>query len=178
MPQILLTSLQTVTFLDKTYPCHSGKNGIRHNKIEGDGTTPIGIFPLRRVFYRADRVTKPITSLPCVPITLKDGWCDDPSDALHYNKLISLPYSKSHETLWREDGVYDLVVEVGYNDDPIILGKGSAIFIHLKRPLHDPHYTGSTEGCLAFAYPDLLHILKGVTMESCLVVKEHVAEEL
>lgn len=170
MPHIILTSPNSALFLNQKYHCYSGKNGIKHDKVEGDGTTPIGVFPLRRVFYRADRVQKPITHLQCYPISPEDGWCDDPSDSQRYNTFISLPHTKSHEKLWRDDHVYDLIIEVGYNDDPITPGKGSAIFIHLKRPEQDPKNSKNTEGCLAFSYEDLIKILSQLTPDSCLIV--------
>ncbi len=53
--------------------------------------------------------------------------------------------------LWRADHVYDLIVPLGYNDDPVVPGKGSAIFMHVAKPDYAP-----TEGCVALALPDLL----------------------
>lgn len=130
-----------------------GKNGVTSSKKEGDNATPLGLFPLRRVFYRADRVTKPLTSLPVEILSPKDGWCDDPQ-CPDYNKKVMLPTPANHELLWREDHVYDIIVVIGYNDSPAIPGRGSAIFMHLQRPNLAP-----TEGCIALSLPDLRTVL-------------------
>jgi L,D-peptidoglycan transpeptidase YkuD (ErfK/YbiS/YcfS/YnhG family) len=83
-----------------------------------------------------------------------DGWCDDPSSP-QYNQHVMLPFAPGHETLWRDDHVYDVIVVLGHNDDPPVSGMGSAIFMHLARP----DYTG-TEGCVAVALPDMLNFLR------------------
>ena len=129
--------------------CALGRGGIRTDKQEGDGATPVGVLPLRRVFYRADRVSPPACRLPVEPLAPADGWCDDPADAA-YNKRVTLPHPARHETLWREDGLYDLVGVLGWNDAPVVRGRGSAIFLHLARPDLAP-----TEGCVALAGRDL-----------------------
>ena len=148
------------------YTCASGKGGIVLAKREGDGGTPIGTFPLRQVFYRPDRLLPPQTVLPVLPLTPAMGWCDEVTDPL-YNQLITLPYVGGHELLWRDDHVYDLIIVVGYNDDPIIPGKGSAIFIHLMRENYQP-----TQGCVAFSVTDLCDILSKLSLTSKLVVCE------
>jgi L,D-peptidoglycan transpeptidase YkuD (ErfK/YbiS/YcfS/YnhG family) len=78
-----------------------------------------------------------------------DGWCDDPADA-DYNRFVQLPHPARCEALWRADALYDLLIVVGYNDDPVQPGRGSAIFIHVAKAGYAP-----TEGCLALALPDL-----------------------
>lgn len=130
-----------------------GKNGVTDQKQEGDHATPIGIFPLRKVYYRADRIEKPKTILPVEPLAHHDGWCDDPQSA-DYNRSIKLPHPARHERLWREDAVYNLIVVMGYNDAPPVSGRGSAIFMHLKRPDGTP-----TEGCIALSESDLRALL-------------------
>ena len=135
--------------------CAVGRSGFSTNKREGDGTTPIGEFPVRAVFYRADRITRPPTKLPCRPLVEADGWCDDPADP-HYNRPVTLPYAASHENMMRPDGLYDLVVALGYNDDPVIAGLGSAIFLHVAAPDFAP-----TEGCIALALADLQAVVAG-----------------
>jgi L,D-peptidoglycan transpeptidase YkuD (ErfK/YbiS/YcfS/YnhG family) len=139
----------------KSFRCALGATGVTTAKREGDRATPAGRLPLRRVFVRADRVAPPRTALPATPIGAADGWCDDPGDP-GYNRLVPLPYPASHETLWREDHVYDIVVELGYNDDPPVPGRGSAIFMHVARPGYAP-----TEGCVALARADLEAVLAG-----------------
>jgi L,D-peptidoglycan transpeptidase YkuD (ErfK/YbiS/YcfS/YnhG family) len=154
-----------LSFGDLTFPCSWGRGGIRLDKKEGDGATPVGEFPFRRVFYRADRVSKPETILPSKALQPSDGWCDDPND-LKYNQYVQLPYPGRHEVLWRDDSVYDLILVVGHNDDPVIKDKGSAVFIHLCRPAFSP-----TDGCVALELKDLLRILQDCSLESCLIVK-------
>ena len=138
----------------RTTRCAVGRGGIDTDKHEGDGITPMGRFPLRRVFYRPDRVAKPVTALPVVPLRPHDSWCDA-SEHPAYNTLIKHPFSESHERLWRADSLYDVIVEVGYNDDPVIPNRGSAIFLHIVHPRYHP-----TEGCVAIALTDLLTLLR------------------
>jgi L,D-peptidoglycan transpeptidase YkuD (ErfK/YbiS/YcfS/YnhG family) len=131
-----------------------GRGGIRVHKQEGDGATPAGLLPLRRVLYRADRVARPRTPVPVMPLAPHDGWCDDPSHA-DYNRPIRLPHEGRHEALWRADAVYDVIGVLGWNDAPVVRGMGSAIFLHRVRPDFSP-----TEGCIALPLPDLLALLE------------------
>jgi L,D-peptidoglycan transpeptidase YkuD (ErfK/YbiS/YcfS/YnhG family) len=108
---------------------------------------------MRHVFYRPDRVARPATGLPVSPLHVGLGWCDEPGDA-NYNRIVALPYAASHERLWRGDHLYDVIVVLGHNDLPRSHGRGSAIFMHLARTDYQP-----TEGCIAFALPDMLRIL-------------------
>jgi L,D-peptidoglycan transpeptidase YkuD (ErfK/YbiS/YcfS/YnhG family) len=116
---------------------------------EGDGITPRGSFPVREIFYRADRIAPPRTQLPVRRIEKDDGWCDAPDDP-NYNRLVKLPYPASAENMWRDDALYDLLAVLGYNDDPVVPGKGSAIFLHLARSDYS-----ATHGCVALAPDDL-----------------------
>ena len=131
-----------------------GPGGIAIKGGEGDGITPRGAFPVREIFYRPDRISPPRTALPLRKIEPDDGWCDAPDDP-NYNRLVKLPYRASTENMWREDHLYDLVAVLGYNDDPVVPGKGSAIFLHLAKPGYLP-----TQGCVALAYDDLLAALE------------------
>lgn len=133
--------------------CALGRAGISRDKREGDGATPAGRFPFRRAFYRPDRVAAPASALPVSPLSETMGWCDDPDDAA-YNRLVELPYPARHEALWREDGLYDVVIVIGHNDAPVVAGAGSAIFLHVAAPNYAP-----TEGCVALALGDLLAVL-------------------
>ena len=143
----------TLIWRGETLRCALGQGGVRAEKEEGDGATPAGLLPLRRVFYRADRVSPPRCLVPVEPIAQTDGWCDDPSHR-DYNRLVRLPHDARHEELWRQDAVYDVVAVLGWNDRPVVRGRGSAIFLHVARPDYAP-----TEGCVALALPDLLRIL-------------------
>ena len=140
--------------------CAVGRGGVRRDKTEGDGATPAGCWPLRRVLYRPDRLVVPESRLPVSPISPGDGWCDEPSD-IRYNRQVSLPYPARHERLWREDRIYDLIVVLGHNDNPPLPGAGSAIFLHVARDDYGP-----TEGCVALALPDLLFVLREVDTAS------------
>ena len=131
-----------------------GPGGIALKGGEGDGITPRGIYPIREIFYRADRITKPETVLPLRAIEKDDGWCDAPADP-NYNRLVKLPYPASAEQMWRDDHLYDLVAVLGYNDDPVVPGKGSAIFLHLAKPDY-----AHTHGCVALNSDDALVALK------------------
>jgi L,D-peptidoglycan transpeptidase YkuD (ErfK/YbiS/YcfS/YnhG family) len=124
-------------------PCALGRTGQTRAKREGDGATPVGSFALGQVFFRADQIPRPRTGLPLRTTRKSDGWCDDPGDR-RYNRCVTLPLRSSHETLWRNDRVYDVVVDIAWNRGPIRRGRGSAIFLHLARPGFEP-----TAGCVA-----------------------------
>jgi L,D-peptidoglycan transpeptidase YkuD (ErfK/YbiS/YcfS/YnhG family) len=140
------------------FRCALGRSGVSGQKQEGDGATPAGLLPLRRVLYRADRTAIPRTSLPREPIAETDGWCDDAGHP-DYNRLVTLPHPARCEELWRRDGLYDIVAVLGWNDAPVERGRGSAIFLHVARPGYAP-----TEGCIALAEADLRAVLAAGTV--------------
>lgn len=146
----------TVRYGAHIWPCVLGRSGIIAHKQESDGGTPVGRFPLRRVLYRADHLPAPVTVLPVAVIAENDGWCDEPADAA-YNKPVKLPYGASAETMHRDDGLYDVVVIIGHNDDPVVAKAGSAIFMHVT-----PDDGGFTAGCVALAREDLLALLRAL----------------
>ncbi len=152
---------------DTTYRCALGRSGVRIDKMEGDGATPAGIFPVRRVLYRADRIAAPKTILPAQALTQDDGWVDDVQKP-QYNTFTKLPYNGSHEKLWRDDHIYDVIVVIGYNDNPPVAGRGSAIFIHIARE----KYT-CTAGCIALARTDILEVLSIITLDTEIVIHPH-----
>ncbi len=149
----------------RTYRCALGRAGISQHKTEGDGATPAGSWPLRRVLYRPDRLPPPATALPVSALGPKDGWCDAPGDPA-YNQPVTLPYPASAEPLWRDDSRYDVIVVLGYNDDPVTTGKGSAIFFHIAAPDYTP-----TEGCVAVALADMIDILALCSADSRMVIQ-------
>ncbi len=150
---ILATVPGVVAWNGQRRRCALGRAGIRQDKREGDGATPAGLFALRRLLYRADRLPAPRTALPAAAIAVEDGWSDDPNDPL-YNRHVRLPHAGRHERLWRDDALYDLILVIGHNDDPPMPGLGSAVFVHVARPDYGP-----TEGCVALALGDLLELL-------------------
>lgn len=143
---IMLTPADALT-------CSIGRSGVKQTKVEGDGATPIGSWPIRRLLLRPGRWLDLRTALPVSEIGHDDGWCDDPRDPL-YNRPVRLPYPASCEKLWRDDALYDAVVVLGYNDDPPVAGRGSAIFMHLALPDYGP-----TAGCVALSAGDLALVL-------------------
>jgi L,D-peptidoglycan transpeptidase YkuD (ErfK/YbiS/YcfS/YnhG family) len=144
--------------------CALGAAGITTDKHEGDRATPAGSLVMRRALYRADRETKPPTRLDVAPIRHSDGWCDASSDPA-YNRPVRLPYGASAEALWRQDGLYDLMIVLGWNDAPIVPGRGSAIFLHLAAPDFVP-----TRGCVALARADFLSVLAKAESGSLVVI--------
>ena len=148
----------------RRFACAVGWGGVRTDKREGDGATPAGCFPLRRVLYRPDRMAPPRTALPFAPLSPLDGWCDDPGHPL-YNRPLRLPHEARHEELWRADHVYDLIVILGHNDAPVVPDQGSAVFLHVAQPDY-----AATAGCVAVAAGDLLTILAGVDRRTWLHV--------
>jgi len=148
----------------RRWRCTVGAGGVREDKVEGDAATPAGEFPLRHIFFRNDRLVLPTVNLPTRPVAEHDGWCDDPRSPA-YNRLVRVPNEWSHERMWREDGLYDVVVVVGYNDDPPEGEWGSAIFLHIAREGYAP-----TRGCIAFARHDLLELLPLLTPKTRLRV--------
>jgi L,D-peptidoglycan transpeptidase YkuD (ErfK/YbiS/YcfS/YnhG family) len=146
----------TLQVAGQSFACALGRSGIIAAKREGDGGTPVGRFPLRELRYRADRIVVPTTGLAAFPLSLADGWCDDPGDPA-YNRLVKLPYAASHETLTRDDHLYDALVVIGYNDSPAIAGRGSAIFLHVARGA--PGAFEPTAGCVALSIDDLRKVL-------------------
>ncbi|WP_457089180.1 L,D-transpeptidase family protein [Microvirga sp. P5_D2] len=126
-----------------TIPCALGRSGTTRSKREGDGGSPVGRFKLLQAFYRPDHGPRPRTGLKLRPIRPGDGWSDDTRDR-RYNRLVPLPCSTSHEKMWRDDHLYDVVIDIAWNRGPIIKGRGSAIFLHIARPGFLP-----TEGCVA-----------------------------
>jgi L,D-peptidoglycan transpeptidase YkuD (ErfK/YbiS/YcfS/YnhG family) len=134
-------------------PIAIGRGGIRANKREGDGGTPRGTFRLRRLWWRADRMSRPMTQLPVRRIRGDDAWCADPRDR-HYNQPVRRDASTCGDRLKRADHLYDLIVELDHNTRPRIAGRGSAVFIHIARPGFTP-----TAGCVALAAPALRRLL-------------------
>ena len=135
------------------FQCCVGKKGLKKHKIEGDKSTPIGIFSLGALYYRSDRVKKPSTALKIIKIKPSMAWCNDPNSKL-YNKEISIKKKTSYERLYRKDHKYDYFILINYNKKKTIPFKGSAIFIHLTKNYYP------TSGCIALKKKDFLILLK------------------
>ena len=150
---IVLKNKDTLIVDDFTFKCSVGKNGLSSKKQEGDGTTPKGTFSLGKVYYRADKVKKPVTKIPKKIIKKNMIWCDNPKDK-YYNKQTIKSESSKYEKLFRKSDSYDYLVVINYNTRKIISTKGSAIFIHLTK-----NYK-KTAGCIALNKNDFLTLLK------------------
>ena len=151
---IFVKNKYTLQIDDFKFKCCIGKKGSTINKKEGDKKTPKGIFELENLYFRKDRIKKPITSLKCIEIKRNMGWCDDIKFSKQYNKLIRINEKSKHEKLKRKDHKYDLLIPIKYNFKKPIPGLGSCIFIHLTKN-YKP-----TAGCVALKEKDFLIMLK------------------
>ena len=104
----------------------------------------------------SDKIKKIETLIKKNKIKKNMGWCDDPNSRF-YNKLINLPTKYSHEKLYRNDGLYDLIVVLSYNTNPIIKNKGSAIFMHIAKNSYK-----KTKGCIALKKEHLIKIISKI----------------
>ena len=138
------------------FRCALGKAGIKQKEREGDFITPKGKFKLIKIYYRSDRIKKITSTLKKIKIKKNMGWCDDVSSN-YYNKQIKINKKFSHEKLYRKDNVYDIVVVLNYNLNPIIKGKGSAIFLHVAKKNYK-----KTQGCIALKKNELLNLVSKI----------------
>jgi L,D-peptidoglycan transpeptidase YkuD (ErfK/YbiS/YcfS/YnhG family) len=150
---ITLKNKETLIIDDFIFKCSIGENGIKTKKIEGDKTTPRGKFSLGKLYYRADKVQKPLTKIPIKIITKNMGWCDDPKSK-YYNKEIKISNKFKYEKLFRKDHIYNYLIVINYNTKKIISNKGSAIFIHLTKGYK------KTAGCVSIKQKDFLILIK------------------
>jgi L,D-peptidoglycan transpeptidase YkuD (ErfK/YbiS/YcfS/YnhG family) len=137
-------------------PVVLGRTGVRANKYEGDGATPRGRFRLVRLWWRADRHPRPRTFLPVQRITRNLSWCEDTADR-RYNRPFQRSANEPGDRLWREDHLYDFIIEIDHNTRPRVAGRGSAVFVHVARPERSP-----TAGCVALHASDLQRLLAGL----------------
>ena len=154
-PGLLDRRRGTVTAGGLGFRCALGRGGIAPAalKREGDGRTPLGRYRILELLYRPDRLMRPRTKLPVRALRRDDGWCDDPRDG-RYNRPVRLPVRAGAERMWREDGLYDLVVVLDHNTRPRVRGRGSAVFLHAARENLAP-----TEGCVALPLPVLRRLV-------------------
>lgn len=145
--------------------CFFGKGGVtpEKDKREGDSKSPLGAYPIRKVYWRADKGPKPQSPFETIAIEENFGWCDEVKDE-NYNKFVLHPYPASAEKLWRDDDLYDIIVVLGHNDNPVVKGMGSAIFLHCTKE----NYAGSL-GCLAISNADLRELLDHSTLCSRII---------
>jgi len=151
-------------FGDYKVKCSIGKRGISSKKKEGDKCTPRGKFLFKAVLYRKDRVNYVKTHLKKIIIKKNLGWCDDPRSK-NYNKLVKLPFQFSHEKLYKKKNVYDIVLVLSYNLNPIIKNKGSAIFLHLADKKYKP-----TNGCVAISKKNMKSLLTLINRKTKIII--------
>lgn len=147
-----------------TIPCKLGPAGIVARKREGDGATPVGTYRLYCGFYRPDRLRRPLAAIPLRPLRQQDGWCDDPESG-QYNRLVERPFPASHEAMWMEAPIYDVVLLLDHNHRPRIKGGGSAIFFHLTRTPPKP-----TAGCIAIPADAMRRLLPRLARNCRIVI--------
>ena len=140
---IFIKNKHTLKIDEFSFKCCIGEKGSTINKREGDKKTPKGTFKIENLYFRKDRIKKPITSLKCIEIKDNMGWCDDVNSQNKYNKLIKINKGFKYEKLKRKDNKYDLLIPIKYNFTRPVVGKGSCIFIHLTKD-YKP-----TAGCIA-----------------------------
>ena len=138
------------------FRCALGKSGVKKKIKEGDNITPKGVFKIIKIYYRPDKIKKIKTLIKKIEIKKNMGWCDEPNSRF-YNKQIELPSKLSHEKLYRNDNLYDLIAVLNYNTNPIIKNKGSAIFIHIAKKKFD-----KTKGCIAVKKKNLIYLLSKI----------------
>src|SRR6516165_10178552 len=141
-----------------------GRTGVRALKREGDGGTPLGTFRPIRLWWRADRLPRPRTSLPVRRIGPDDAWCEDPADR-RYNRPFHRSANELGDRLKRADGLYDLVIEIDHNTRPRVAGRGSAVFIHVAKPGFEP-----TAGCVAVTRDELRRLLNQLSPKTRIIV--------
>ena len=144
--------------------CSIGKRGIKIKKKEGDKITPKGNFKIKHIFYRKDRVPTLITKINKTPINKNMGWCDDPKSK-YYNKLVKFPFKYSAENLFRKDNIYDIILVLNFNMNPIKRNKGSAIFIHVAKKNLSP-----TKGCVAIKKKELKKIVRLISKNVKIII--------
>ena len=152
-------------FFDKyKVKCAVGKRGIGYKKKEGDLITPAGIYKIKYLLYRKDRIKKIKTKLKKIAIRKDTGWCDD-SKSPKYNQFIYLPSIYNHEKLFKKNNIYDIILVLNYNMNPVKKNKGSAIFIHVAKKNYK-----KTEGCIAVRKTQLLKIVKEIKINTKVLI--------
>jgi L,D-peptidoglycan transpeptidase YkuD (ErfK/YbiS/YcfS/YnhG family) len=161
---IIINKSGYLKYKDIKFKCALGKSGIGKKRIEGDNITPKGIFKIIKIYYRKDRIKKINSAFKLIEIKKDMGWCDDP-ESKKYNQLIKLPSKYRHEKLFRNDRIYDLIIVLNYNMNPVIKNKGSAIFIHIAKNNYN-----KTKGCIALKKKDLIEIISKIKRNTKIII--------
>ena len=161
----ILINKKYLTYNQYKVKCAVGKRGIGLKKKEGDLITPIGLYKIKYILYRKDRIKKIQSKLRKIKIKKNMGWCDDPKSK-KYNKLINFPYDYSFEQLFKKENIYDIILILNYNMNPVKKNKGSAIFIHIAKKNYK-----KTQGCVAVKKSDLIKILKEIKINTKVMIE-------
>jgi L,D-peptidoglycan transpeptidase YkuD (ErfK/YbiS/YcfS/YnhG family) len=161
---IIINKSGYLKYKDIKFKCALGKSGIGKKRIEGDNITPKGIFKIIKIYYRKDRIKKINSAFKLIEIKKDMGWCDDP-ESKKYNQLIKLPSKYRHEKLFRNDRIYDLIIVLNYNMNPVIKNKGSAIFIHIAKNNYN-----KTKCCIALKKKDLIEIISKIKRNTKIII--------
>ncbi len=161
---IIINKSGYLKYKNLKFRCSLGKAGVGKKLIEGDNVTPKGTFRIIKIYYRKDRIKNLYSHFKLIRITKNMGWCDDPRSK-KYNQLIRIPSKYSHEKLYRDDSLYDLVMVLNFNMKPTIKKRGSAIFIHIKKDNYK-----KTKGCIALNKKNLLTLARMITKNTKVVI--------
>ena len=151
-------------FLNYKLKCSVGKSGISYKKKEGDNKTPRGKFKFEYILYRKDRIINLRAKLKTIAIKKNMGWCDD-SNSKNYNQLIKIPFKYTYEKLWIRQNIYDIILVLNYNRNPIIKNKGSAIFLHIAKNKYQ-----ATKGCIAISKNNIKLLVSKLSLKSKLII--------
>ena len=153
-----------IYFYNYKIKCSIGKNGLSSKKKEGDLKTPKGKYKFNFLLYRKDRIKKIQCKLKKITIKQNMGWCDDPR-SIYYNKLIKFPFKKSAEKLFLKKNIYDLILVINFNTNPVVKNKGSAIFLHLADKKFKP-----TKGCIGIKKKSFIKILPLINKKTKIII--------
>jgi L,D-peptidoglycan transpeptidase YkuD (ErfK/YbiS/YcfS/YnhG family) len=161
---IIINKSGHLKYKDLKFKCALGKAGVGKKRVEGDNITPKGTYKIIQIYYRKDRIKKISSKFKLIKINKNMGWCND-SRSKKYNQLIKLPSKYTFERLFRKDNLYDLIIVLNYNINPIIKNKGSAIFIHIAKKKYK-----KTAGCIGLKKSDLLKLIKVVKKKTKVII--------
>jgi L,D-peptidoglycan transpeptidase YkuD (ErfK/YbiS/YcfS/YnhG family) len=161
---IIINKSGYLKYRDLKFKCALGKSGVEKKIKEGDNITPRGTFDIIKIYYRNDRIKKLSSEFNLIKIRRNMGWCDDPKSK-KYNQLIKLPSKYSYENLYRKDNIYDLILILNYNMNPIVKNKGSAIFIHVAKKNYK-----KTAGCIALKKKDLKQLILKIKKKTKVII--------
>ena len=161
---IIINKSGQLKYKDLKFKCALGKAGVGKKRAEGDNITPKGTYKIIQIYYRKDRIKKISSKFKLIKINKNMGWCNDPR-CKKYNQLIKLPSKYTHERLFRKDNLYDLILVLNYNINPIIKNKGSAIFIHIAKKKYK-----KTAGCVGLKKSNLLKLINVVKKKTKVII--------